>query len=92
MQFMEINLPPAEQESISRHAQAAGYDDVTLFVTDHVRALATELAAYDPNAEQLEESVERLQRADASIDAGGGVEAEKVFRETADRYGLKRPE
>ncbi len=38
--------------------------------------------------EQLRESVARLERADASIDAGRGIDVEDAFRSIAEKHGF----
>jgi len=81
---MQIEIPQSEQDILARQATAAGYDDVECYVTEQVRALV-----YQPSPEEIAENVARLERADASIDAGHGIDAEDAFRRIADKHGFK---
>ncbi len=81
---MQIKIPQSEQDILARQATAAGYDNVERYVTEQVRALV-----YQPTPEEVAENVAKLERADASIDAGRGIDAEDTFRLIADKHGFK---
>jgi len=84
---MQIEIPQSEQEILVRQAVAAGYDNVERYVTEQVRALV-----YQPTVEDIAENVARLERADASIDAGRGIDAEEALHSIATKHGFKLPQ
>lgn len=84
---MQIEIPQSEQDILARQATAAGYDDVERYVTEQVRALV-----YQPSPEEIAENVAKLESADASIDAGQGIDAEDAFRSIAEKHGFKLPQ
>lgn len=83
---MEISIPDDQYEKLNERAVAAGYADVPTLI----EALAIE-PIDDPRGplskQALRESVAELEIADASIDAGHGIEAEEVFRRIAAKHG-----
>ncbi len=85
---MQIDIPQEQYDKLTDLANAAGYADVVAFMV----ALAAE-SAQDPRGplgeQELRESVARLKQADASIDAGEGIEAEEAFRRVAEKYAMQ---
>lgn len=83
---MEINIPDDQYERLNERAVAAGYADVPTLIA----ALAVE-PINDPRGplgeQALRQSVAELEAADASIDAGHGIDAEEVFRRIAAERG-----
>lgn len=85
---MQIDIPQDQYDLLTRQAVAAGFPDVPAFIA----ALAGDFTE-DPRGplseEELSKSVARLKQADASIDAGEGIEAEEAFRRIAAKHGLQ---
>jgi len=84
---MQIDIPQSEQVLLARQATAAGFDNVERYVTEHVRALV-----YQPTADEIAENLARLERADASIDAGHGIDVEYAFQSIAAKHGFNLPQ
>ena len=86
-----IQIPDDQYQYLAQRAQAEGFADVDAFVS----ALVGE-PFVDPRGElteaQLRQSVEELNAADASIDAGGGRDAKEAFLELGREFGFEAPE
>lgn len=84
---MEIVIPDEQYEKLAERAVAVGYTDVPSLI----EALACEPIA-DPRGvldeEALQQSVSKLEAADASIEAGLGVDAEEALHRVAAKHGL----
>lgn len=84
---MEIVIPDEQYEKLTERAVAAGYADVPSLI----EALAIE-PIDDPrgvlNEEALQQSVTELEAAEASIEAGLGIDAEEALHRVAERHGL----
>jgi hypothetical protein len=76
---MEINIPDEKFQKLTERAHAEGYPNAAAFI----ESLAEE-SVLDPRRPlsdaQLSESVAQLRAADASIDAGQGLEASEALR------------
>ena len=86
---MQIDIPQTEQQRLAIHAAEAGYDDVQLFVTEHVLALAQqpsvdELPKLTP--QELEESLAMIDKSMAEFEAGGGLTLEQARQRTLERF------
>lgn len=85
---MDISIPDDQYEKLAERAVAAGYADLSSFF----EALAGEPLddPRGPLSEQaLRQSVAELDAADASIDAGKGVDAEQALMQIAEKHDLK---
>ena len=85
---MQIDIPLTEQQRLAVHAAEAGYDDVELFVTEHIRALAQQPSiAAGPrlSPQQLEASLAVIDKSMAELEAGGGLSLEEARRRTLER-------
>lgn len=86
---MEIPISQNEQAILSELAVSAGYDDVTLFVTEHVRALAQQHPLMQqPGPQELAENLTRLRQSESSIDAGRGIDLEEGIQSIAEKHGF----
>ncbi len=73
---MHIDLPQTEQEKLTQQAMAAGFDDVKLFIAEHLVALAHQPAREDfapLSDEELEASLAMIDRSMEEFSAGGGL-------------------
>lgn len=83
------NIPITDDQyaKLANVAKAAGYEDIPAFIG----ALANEPTS-DPRGplseKELHESVAMIERGNAEIEAGGGMEAEEAFRKLAEKHGL----
>jgi hypothetical protein len=84
---MEITIPDDKFKKLTERARAEGYPDATALI----ESLAEE-PAWDPRGPlsdaQLNESVAQLCAADASINAGRGIEADEALRQIVARHGF----
>ncbi len=85
--MQNIQLPDDQYQKLTVVAQAAGYEDVPAFI----RALADE-PTEDPRGplteKELRESVAMIERGNAEIAAGGGMDAEEAFGKIAKKHGF----
>ncbi len=85
---MQIQIPDEQYDKLTLRATAAGYEDVAALI-----AAMAEESTVDPRGtlsqSELRESVAKLKQADASIDAGKGIEAEEALRRIALKHGLQ---
>ncbi len=85
--MQNIQLPDAQYQKLTVVAQAASYEDVPAFI----RALADE-PTEDPRGpltdKELRESVAMIERGNAEIAAGGGMDAEEAFGKVAKKHGF----
>ncbi|MEM8865319.1 MAG: hypothetical protein AAGF31_07185 [Planctomycetota bacterium] len=83
-----LHLSDEQFEKLTAAAKAAGYADVPAFIT-----AITEEPSVDPRGSLSEqeraESVAMIQRGQAEIEAGGGMDAEAAFSKICDKHGLK---
>ena len=89
--MQNIQLPDDQYQKLTIVAQAAGYEDVPAFIS----ALAEE-PTEDPcgtlTEQELRESVEMIERGNAEIEAGGGMDVEEAFDKIAKKHGLSVPQ
>ncbi len=82
-----IPLSDDQYKKLTIVAKAAGYEDVPAFIG----ALANEPSP-DPRGplseKELLESAAMIERGNAEIEAGGGMDAEEAFRKIAEKHGL----
>jgi len=85
--MQNIQLPDDQYQKLTVVAQAAGYEDVPAFIS----ALADE-PTEDPlgplTKKELRKSVAMIERGNAEIAAGGGVDAEEAFDKIAKKHGF----
>ena len=86
-----IQLPDDQYQYLAKRAHAEGYANVDAFIS----ALVGE-PFEDPRGnlteEELRQSVAELEAADASIDAGGGHDAQDAFIKLGREFGFEIPE
>ena len=89
---MEINIPQTEHQRLIQQANAAGYEDVQQYVTEHVRALAQKPSAerfYAPNSEELEASAALCDEAIQEIEDGKGIPFDEAMQQIATKHGFR---
>jgi len=82
---MQINIPPSEQDRLARHASAAGYSDVSAYVTEYVMALASQpddIERLSPEA--LEAGLSMCDQSMAQIDQGESLTSVEARRQSLD--------
>lgn len=92
---MHIELPIVAEHRLAAHAKAAGYDDVQLFVAQHLSALA-----HQPTPEelpklcekQLKDSLAMCDEGMAEAKVGGGQDAREALLELGRSVGFKPAE
>ncbi len=86
-----IQIPDDQFEKLTTVVQAAGYVDVSAFI----HAMADE-PTEDPRGplseEELRESIAMIERGNAEIEAGGGMDAEEAFQKIGEKHGFKLPQ
>ncbi len=73
---MQIDIPPSEQERLSQHAAAAGYDDVARYAAEHLVALAQQPTPSELpplSEEELQASLAICDKSMAAYEAGGSL-------------------
>ena len=87
---MQINIPSSEAEKLTRHATAAGFDNVEMYVTEFVRTLAERPAANDLFApltdDELAVSLAMIDRGMSEIDAGQGMSVDEARLKTLEQF------
>ncbi len=82
---MEIDIPQAEQQKLNLLAQAAGFDNVERYVTEHVLALVRhssdeELELLSPD--DLKASLAVCDQSMTELEAGKGLSLEEARKQT----------
>jgi hypothetical protein len=83
---MYIDLPPVEQERLSQIALAAGFNNVSQYLTHHVIALAHEYdEAKAVDSIELQASVRTCQQSMKAFDNDQGMRSNQVRQKLAGR-------
>ena len=88
---MQIDIPDVEQQRLTMLAEAAGYDDVTRYVTEQLIALAHHATPRETSFltdSELQESLEQCDLAMAESKAGEGRDMRAALDDIAARHGL----
>ena len=78
---MQINIPQHEHQRLAEQAAAAGYDDVAIYVSDHLLALAqqpTPSELESLSAEELRASLAMCDESISQFEAGAGLSIDEA--------------
>ncbi|MEQ8211859.1 MAG: hypothetical protein RH917_18825 [Lacipirellulaceae bacterium] len=91
---MQINIPPLAEQQLAQHATAAGYSDVTVYVTEHVLALAEQPTSQEHpplSEQQLQASLASCDLSMAQFEQGLGLTTEEARERTKNLLRQQEP-